>query len=502
MSHELRTPLNAIIGFSEVLIERMFGDLNERQDEYLNDILTSGRHLLSLINDILDLSKVEAGRMELELGTFSLPEALENGLTMIRERAGNHGIALSLEVDPEIAVVEADERKVKQIVFNLLSNAVKFTPDGGSVDVTARIIDGGVTIAVRDTGIGIASDEQDQVFEEFRQAGQSMQRAEGTGLGLALVKRFVELHGGQITLESEVGVGSTFTFSLPHARPASLADPLDAAVALTDRATAPLGPLPEPILAAARQNGASHPTVLIVEDDPASIDLLKLHLGTAGFEIAVAKDGATGLELARQLRPACIVLDILLPRIDGWDVLAKVKEDPLTRSIPIVVVSMLDERGKGFALGASEYLLKPIRADALRTTIQRLVQSAQRSATLLAVDDDPLAIELIRATLEPEGYTVLTATGGADAIDLARRTHPDLIILDLVMPEVNGFAVVEELRKDAATVDIPIVVLTSKTMTAEDKARLNGHISHLAGKSGFDRAAFLALVRGLCPVGA
>ncbi len=247
--------------------------------------------------------------------------------------------------------------------------------------------------------------------------------------------------------------------------------------------------------------GTADPVVLIVEDDPASLDLLKLHLTGAGFEVAVARDGVSGLELAREIRPACIVLDIVLPRLDGWDVLACAKEDPALRDIPIVVVSMLDERGKGFALGAAEYLLKPIQSDTLLATIRRIARMARRPGTLLAVDDDPMAIELMRASLEPEGYTVLTANGGAEAIDLARQAVPDLIILDLVMPEVNGFAVVEALRADRTTADIPIVVLTSKTMTPEEKARLNGHISHVAGKSGFDRAGFLALVRGLCPVG-
>jgi signal transduction histidine kinase/DNA-binding response OmpR family regulator len=489
MSHELRTPLNAIIGFSEVLTERMFGELNERQEEYLNDILSSGRHLLALINDILDLSKVEAGQMELELGTFSLPEALDNGLTMIRERAGNHGIALSLDVDPAVDSIEADERKVKQIVFNLLSNAVKFTPDGGQVDVSARVVDGVLTLAVRDTGIGIAPVDQAQVFEEFRQVGQSMRRQEGTGLGLALVRRFVELHGGRITLESEVGVGSTFAFTLPHGLRA--VRPPDAAVES----------LSVPSSGPSANGAAGHrPTVLVVEDDPASVSLLKLHLEAADFEVAVARDGVTGLELARRLRPLCIVLDIVLPELDGWDVLARAKDDPALQDTPIVVVSMLDERGKGFALGADDYLLKPISADALLATIGRLVRTSRRPATLLAVDDDPLAIELMRVSLEPEGYTVLTAGGGVEAIELARGIEPDLIILDLLMPDMDGFAVVEALRADQGTSEIPIVVLTSKVMTAGDKARLNGRISHLASKSGFDRAAFLALVRGLCPV--
>jgi signal transduction histidine kinase/putative methionine-R-sulfoxide reductase with GAF domain len=224
MSHELRTPLNAIIGFSEVLVEKMFGELNDKQEEYLTDILSSGKHLLSLINDILDLSKVEAGRMELEVGRFSLREALGNGLTMLKERAGRHGIGLGLEIDPDLDLIEADERKVKQVVFNLLSNAVKFTPDGGRVDVAARRVDGEVEVAVSDTGIGIAPDDQAHVFEEFRQVGRGTAKAEGTGLGLPLAKRFVELHGGSMWVESAVGQGSTFTFALPLRPPAASDD--------------------------------------------------------------------------------------------------------------------------------------------------------------------------------------------------------------------------------------------------------------------------------------
>ena len=520
MSHELRTPLNAIIGFSEVLIERMFGELNERQDDYLRDILTSGRHLLSLINDILDLAKVEAGHMELEPGRFSLPEALENGLTMVKERASNHGIALHLEIDPALDVIEADERKVKQVVFNLLSNAVKFTPDGGEISVTASIgpggVEDGVCIAVRDTGIGIAREEQALVFEEFRQAGlASSQKHEGTGLGLALSKRFVELHGGRIWVESEVGVGSTFSFTLPNA-----------GAALTPRPPLPCagegetnGLLPSPahgrgvggegypglrgLGAEGLPGGAGSSTILVIEDDPSSVALLTLHLQGAGFAVAVARDGAEGLELARQLRPAGIVLDLLLPKVDGWDVLARAKADPLLREIPIVVISMVDERGRGFALGATDYLLKPIDAATLLGTLRRVIRAIGGSGadpvTVLAVDDDPMAIELLRASLEPAGYTVLTAGNGAEGLELARLAQPDLVILDLMMPEMDGFAVVAALRDDARTATIPIVVLTSKTMTADEKTVLNGRISHLARKGDFNRTEFLALVRGLCP---
>jgi signal transduction histidine kinase/CheY-like chemotaxis protein len=513
MSHELRTPLNAIIGFSEVLIERMFGELNERQDDYLRDILTSGRHLLSLINDILDLAKVEAGHMELELGRFSLPEALDNGLTMVKERAGNHGITLELEIDPALDAIEADERKVKQVVFNLLSNAVKFTPDGGEIFVSASRDEDGVCIAVRDTGIGIAPEEQALVFEEFRQAGvASSQKHEGTGLGLALCRRFVELHGGRIWVESEPGVGSTFSFTLPNAVALTAADTIPGDPRLVGTSPPALPSTNGESYPAARADradvagafrGEAGNTILVIEDDPSSVELLTLHLHGAGFAVAVARDGAEGLELARQLRPAGIVLDLLLPKVDGWDVLARAKADPLLHEIPIVVVSMMDERGRGFALGATDYLLKPIDAPTLLGTLRRVIRTIGGSGvdpvTLLAVDDDPMALELLRASLEPAGFTVLTAGDGAEGLEMARLAHPDLIILDLMMPELDGFAMVEALRADARTATIPIIVLTSKTMTADEKALLNGRISHLARKGDFNRTEFLALVRGLCP---
>jgi signal transduction histidine kinase len=215
MSHELRTPLNAIIGFSEVLTERMFGELNDKQAEYLKDIYASGTHLLSLINDILDLSKIEAGRMELELTDFNLPQAIDNALTLVRERAGRRGITLQATIDEGIGEVRADERKIRQVVLNLLSNAIKFTPEGGRIEVLAAPRDGSVEVAVSDTGVGIAQEDQEAVFEEFRQVGTSAAKQEGTGLGLALCRKFVELHGGRIRVHSEVGVGSTFTFTIP-----------------------------------------------------------------------------------------------------------------------------------------------------------------------------------------------------------------------------------------------------------------------------------------------
>jgi signal transduction histidine kinase/CheY-like chemotaxis protein len=351
MSHELRTPLNAVIGFSDVLLERMFGELNERQEEYVRDIRDSGRHLLELINEILDLSKVEAGRMELEPAALSLPELLEQSLAMVRERAGRHGIALSLDVAPEVGVIWADELKLKQVVLNLLSNAVKFTPDGGSVDVRAEIAGDEAQVVVRDTGIGIAEADQARIFEAFQRGGHRVRAGtEGTGLGLTLSKRIVELHGGRIWMTSRVGAGSTFGFAVP-------VRPSDAPAA------------DEQLEAAAAERDME--AVLVVEDDPHSAELLSLYLEGAGYRVALARDGAEGLELARRLRPRAVVLDILLPRVDGWDLLARLKADPATADSPVVVVSMLDERGKGLALGAVEYLVKPVGREELLAALER-----------------------------------------------------------------------------------------------------------------------------------
>ena len=347
MSHELRTPLNAVIGFSDVLLERMFGELNERQEEYVRDIRDSGRHLLELINEILDLSKVEAGRMELEPSALSLPDMLEQGLSMVRERAARHGIAITLDVAPAVGVIWADELKLKQVVLNLLTNAVKFTPDGGSVSVGANIVDAEAQVVVRDTGIGIEEADHERIFEAFQRGGREA-RSEGTGLGLTLSKRIVELHGGRIWMSSRPGEGSTFGFAVP-------VRPQDATKE-------------EAVELAAERDME---TVLVVEDDPHSAELLSVYLEGAGYRIAHARDGAEGLELARRLRPRAVVLDILLPRLDGWDLLARLKADPATAEAPVVVVSMLDERGKGLALGAVEYLVKPVARDELLEALER-----------------------------------------------------------------------------------------------------------------------------------
>jgi signal transduction histidine kinase/ActR/RegA family two-component response regulator len=338
MSHELRTPLNAVIGFSEVLIDQLFGELNERQLEYLRDIESSGKHLLQLINDILDLSKVEAGKMELQSASFAVREALEYGIAMMRERATRHGLSLRLDVAADVDLVDADELRFKQVVINLLSNAVKFTPDGGTITVAANVDGRDVVVTVTDTGIGIAPADQQRIFESFQQ-GRSIATREGTGLGLSLCRRIVGLMGGRVWLDSDVGVGSTFGFTVPIGRDRSADDD------------------------ASTDEDAPANRVLVIEDDRPSVDLLTAYLESAGFDVSIAHDGPIGLAAIRRDTPVAVILDVRLPGMDGWEVLRTIKSDPETADLPVVVVSVLAERAKGVSLGAAEYLVKPTSRD-------------------------------------------------------------------------------------------------------------------------------------------
>jgi signal transduction histidine kinase/DNA-binding response OmpR family regulator/HAMP domain-containing protein len=485
MSHELRTPLNAVIGFSEVLLERMFGELNAKQAEYLDDILSSGKYLLSLINDILDLAKVEAGKLEMDLGVFDLKQLLEGSLVMVRERALGHGITLELEIANDIASLVGDERKVKQILFNLLSNAVKFTPDKGKVGIKTRKVGAVVQIAVWDTGVGIGPDDQQRIFEEFYQVGKGLtEKTEGTGLGLTLTKKFVELHGGTIWVDSVPGQGSTFTFTLPIAGAAS-----HTPVPLTQTAT---------IWGQGGETPAAGPLVLVIEDDPKAADLLRIYLSEAGYTVDIAREGAEGLEKVRQLAPAAVILDVLLPKVDGWAFLTQVKADPTTKTVPVLIVSIVDQKGKGFALGAADYLVKPVqREELLRKLSAFSLVTKTRTApvTVLIIDDDAKTVELLATVLEPEGFHILKVYSGEAGLEVARRERPDLIILDLLLPGMNGFEVLDHLETSPVTKQSPIILFTVKQLTAEEKQRVQGRIACLAQKEGFNREGFVGMVR-------
>jgi CheY-like chemotaxis protein/two-component sensor histidine kinase len=328
-----------VLGFSEVLLERMFGDINEKQEDYLRDIHASGKHLLELLNEILDLSKVEAGQMELEYTQVDVAAMLEYAASMLRERAAAHAIELRVDVGTEVGEVEVDELRLRQVVLNLVSNAVKFTPDGGTVVVRAHEVGNELQVLVADTGVGIPEADRERIFESFQQGGRGASREEGTGLGLTLSRRIVELLGGRMWLESEVGVGSTFGFVLPlrHA---------DAA-----------GPDSTPATGSA--------TIVVIEDDRPSLDLLTAYLSGAAITVVPARDGQSGLHAVRRRPPSAVLLDIRMPGIDGWAVLRALKEDPATAHVPVIVVSIVDERSRGAALGAAGYLVKPVSRDDL-----------------------------------------------------------------------------------------------------------------------------------------
>jgi signal transduction histidine kinase/ActR/RegA family two-component response regulator len=358
MSHELRTPLNAVIGFSEVLLERMFGDLNERQEEYLRDILNSGKHLLELLNEILDLSKVEAGRMELELSVFSLRGTIEHAIALVRERAALHSIAITLEMDPSLDLIESDELRFKQVMLNLLSNAVKFTPNGGRVAVRAVRTGQRLAVTVTDSGIGIPAEDRERIFESFQQGQRGPSREEGTGLGLTLCRRIVTLMGGTMSLQTEVGVGSTFGFTVP-----------------LQGTSVSVGP---------GLNDDRDAVVVVIDDDRASLDLMSAYLAGHGVRVVRARDGKEGLDAVRRLRPVATVLDILLPGIDGWEVLETLRADPETQALPVIIASIVDERSRGLAAGAADYLVKPVGRDELLDALRRMhvlpIQSIGRSA--------------------------------------------------------------------------------------------------------------------------
>lgn len=342
MSHELRTPLNAVLGFSEVLLEQMFGTINERQEEYLRDIHGSGKHLLELLNEILDLSKVEAGQMELEYARCDLVLLLHEAASMLRERAGNKSVDIVVEADGDVGSVEADELRLRQVLINLLTNAVKFTDEGGSVVLrVARADPMAVTVTVTDTGIGVAPDDRERIFESFQQGGRGASREEGTGLGLTLSRRIIELLGGRMWLESEVGVGSTFGFTVPVDR----------------RSVA--GWVDEP------GSGSTVTDVVVIDDDRPSLDLLTAYLAGGALRVTPARDGPSGLDAVRRIGPAVVLLDIRLPGMDGWAVLEALKADATTRDIPVIVVSIVDEYPRGATLGAAAQLVKPVSRDSL-----------------------------------------------------------------------------------------------------------------------------------------
>jgi CheY-like chemotaxis protein/anti-sigma regulatory factor (Ser/Thr protein kinase) len=487
MSHELRTPLNAILGFSELLIDSPDGEYpTATRTRFLQQIHSSGKHLLGLINDILDLSKIEAGQMELRLQLVSVAEVVAQVVSTIEPLATQKQIKVQAR-DVNAGEITADAGKVKQMLLNLVANAVKFTPDGGEITITASRLEKTVEIAVADNGIGIAPKDHARVFQGFQQVDSGIERQQaGTGLGLHLTRRFAALHGGDVLIDSQLGKGSVFTIVLPI------------------EASAGTPSTPQHSRDAGLGSADKRPLVLVVEDDAAAAELLTRQVEQAGFQTTVARTGSEALAKARQRKPAAITLDILLPDLDGWEVLTRLKRAEETSDIPVIVVSVVDNPELGMALGALDYFVKPVPAKELMSRLTRFKFQGKsgRQQTVLVVDDEEANREWLQGVLEPAGFAVILASGGKEAIDLARSNPPDLVLLDLMMPEVTGFDVVEALRDKASTRGIPIMVLTAKTLTESDIKQLNGHVSTILRRGSTGAADLVGLLRQVVtPVG-
>ncbi|MGD8494837.1 MAG: GAF domain-containing protein [Gemmatimonadales bacterium] len=491
MSHELRTPLNAIIGYSEMLEEETAEAGHDVYVPDLEKIESAGKHLLALINEILDLSKIEAGKMELYLETTPVDGILGDVVTTIRPLAEKNGNELVVDTTDELGEIVTDVVKTRQILLNLLANACKFT-ENGTVGLTARRSaaenDGPdvLTLEVRDTGIGMRPDQLERLFQAFSQADASTTRKfGGTGLGLVISRKFARMMGGDIDVESTAGEGSTFRVTLPARAVARAPSAAESGDALRD----------------ALEEGAGSGeagTVLIIDDDPEVHELLRRSLVREGYRVEGAPDGASGLELGRRLEPDCIILDVRMPGMDGWSVLAALKEDDAMAEVPVVILSMLDDRRLGFALGAAEYLTKPIEAEALLATLARFTSS--NDAPVLVVDDEEDMRSLLGRTLRKHGWFVLEAANGRAAIEILEDDGtkvPQLIFLDLMMPEMDGFETAARLRTDARWSQIPVVVLTALDLDEEQRQQLGGSVDMVVSKGGESLEDLLPEVRRL-----
>jgi signal transduction histidine kinase/CheY-like chemotaxis protein/HAMP domain-containing protein len=486
MSHELRTPLNAIIGLTEMLSEDAADQALEEFREPLDRILRAGRHLLALINDVLDLAKIEAGRIDLHEEEIDLAGLVADVVGAARPLAGRNDNRLVVESAPELGTMRADLTRLRQIILNLLSNACKFT-EGGTVTLAVErepAADGGwVRFRVADTGIGMTEEQLGRLFQEFTQADSSTTRKYGgTGLGLAISQRLAALMGGAITVESEPGIGTSFTARLPAGGTAPAIPSPTAMPAVLSAAPVPA------------HGGADR--VLVVDDDATVRDLMRRFLSREGFDVVTAESGAEGLAVARTLRPSVITLDVLMPGMDGWSMLETMKSDPQLAGIPVIMVTILDEKQKGIALGASGYLNKPIDRDQLAALLARF-RSGAAARRVLVVEDDAATRTMMRRLLVGEGWEVAEAGDGREALARMGRERPDLILLDLMMPEMDGFEFLAACRKVPDYGGIPVIIVTAADLTEHDHRRLNGGVEHILQKAAFEQHELLAQIRQL-----
>ncbi|ATX79229.1 diguanylate cyclase (GGDEF) domain-containing protein [Mariprofundus aestuarium] len=499
MSHELRTPLTSINGFSEFLIDGFVGPLNEAQTKYLNNINVSGKHLLELINGILDLSKIEAGKMSLKLEKVDISALLDEIMLVLEGYANKENVQLKLECETPIPGIFIDRTKFKQILYNLSSNAIKFSPEGSEVKVTvnydkASFISGNeedyatLSIAVSDEGIGITPEDQAIIFNPFEQAdGSHSRHFEGTGLGLTLTKHLVEMHGGAIDVESALGEGSCFTFTLPVETVMHSSNDVTKASSSEHEFINQQYNKPDSVAADA-------PLILVVDDDAHSLEIITLYLTEAGYRVCHAMNGEDALDVARKKRPFLILLDVMMPGKDGWEVLQELKLDAETSDISVIMCTVSENEELGIALGATDYLAKPIDRDLLSSKLTMLSKGLHRrhnTLHVLAIDDDEKILELYTATLTAQGYRVHTAANGPEGLSIAETVEPDIIILDLMMPGMDGFEVAEQLKRQPRTEDIPIIVVSAKDLTVAERIRLVGHIEDCVSKETFTKERLL-----------
>jgi signal transduction histidine kinase/DNA-binding response OmpR family regulator len=465
MSHELRTPLNAIVGFSDLLAEQAPGQLNPKQLRFVQHIKQGSTHLLQLINDILDLSKIEAGQLEFRYEDFGIKDALPEVLSTIRPLAMAKNITLSESSTSGLSIY-ADRVRFKQVLYNLLSNAVKFTPNGGRVEIEAFRKGEKVQVSVLDTGIGIRPDDHALVFEEFRQVEGSTNAHEGTGLGLAISKRLVEEQGGTISLESELGKGSKFTVSFPIAEQRS------------DLKREPSGPTAQVNIA------ESDPLVLIVDDEEAARELLTSYLAPS-YRTVTADSGADALQKARQILPSAIILDVLMSEGNGFETLVALRKAPETAGIPVIILSIVDQKNIGFALGATDYLVKPIPKHILLEILSKYVSTSSiDDSAILLVDDDPKSLELLAETLRSAGYETQSVQNGARALEVLSSKIVDAVLLDLLMPGMDGFEVIRHIRSRPNLHDLPIFVMTGKALSSDEINLLSSQTQAFFQKNG------------------
>ncbi|AFY75006.1 signal transduction histidine kinase [Synechococcus sp. PCC 7502] len=489
MSHELRTPLNAIIGYSEMLQEEAeeIGEAGFIKD--LKKIQGAGKHLLELINDVLDLSKIEAGKMDLYLESFEIRPVLEEIISTIQPLTEKNNNTLKLSCGDDLGIMFADVTKVRQSLFNLISNASKFTHNGTITLSINRYVQNQknqnqqdwITFTVQDTGIGMTPEQVGKLFQEFSQADASTTRKYGgTGLGLVITKKFTEMMGGAIFVESEFNVGTTFTIKLP----AQVIDPTK-------------NNLDDSNIAIAGVSAVFHgKKILVIDDDPTTHDMIRSFLEPEGFEIIATTNPEEGLRWAKEQHPDGIILDVIMPKIDGWAVLTRLKSDPELASIPVIMATVLDDQNIGYTLGATGYLTKPIQKEQLKEILDRY-KSKLSSRLILVVDDDANNRSLMRRQLEKEDWIVIEADNGRNAIAQLEKNTPALILLDLMMPEVDGFEVINQMHQHQHWREIPVIVITAKDLTESDRQYLNSYAERIMQKGAYNRQDLLKEVRQL-----